>query len=133
MGVELGFGKCLAVNLGAHERADYIIPGVLLAIDGELVRVHEHLGGGGLPVRRRRLVLRVVEADHPVAPLENHVPVFDRDAHKLEDDLQGQLGGDVVHEIAFASLSDPVNDLVRDFPDVRFYRDNDLRREPFAD
>ena len=82
---------------------------------GELVRVHVDLRRGGLAGFVRPVaVLRVVEADHRVAPIEDLVPILGRHAHHLDDHLERQLGGDVGHEVALAARRNLVDDPVRD-------------------
>ena len=61
-------------------------------------------------VSRRDRVLRVVGADHAVAPVEDLVPVLLGHAHHLGDHLERQLGGDVDDEVALAALGDVVDD-----------------------
>ena len=75
--------------------------GSVLALLGELVDVPVELG------HRRHVVvgaavLRVVDADHPVRPVEEQLAVFLRHAHDLGDRLQRQLGGEVLDEVAAA-------------------------------
>ena len=64
-------------------------------------------------------VLRVLGPDHPVAPLEELVPIFLRDADHLGDHLERQLGRDVDDEVALARLDHVVEDLVGELADVR--------------
>ena len=56
-------------------------------------------------------VLGVLGPDHPVAPLEELVPVFLRHAEHLGDHLQRELGRDVDDEVAAALLDHLVDDL----------------------
>ena len=64
-------------------------------------------------------VLRVLGPDHPVAPLEELVPVFLRNTDHLGDHLERHLGGDVDDEVALAGLDHVVEDLVGELADVR--------------
>ena len=57
------------------------------------------LGGGDLAVFFGGLEVLVLEADQPVAPVEDLVAVVVRDADHLADHLQRQLGGDLLDEV----------------------------------
>ena len=60
-------------------------------------------------------VLRVLAARHLVAPVEELLAILVGDAHEAGDGLQGQMAGDVEHEVARAlSLGRP-DDPVRPF------------------
>ena len=79
----------------------------------ELVRVHEHLDLRVHDLFFGDHVLGVLGADHPVAPLEQLVPVFLRHTEHLRDDLQRHLGRDVDDVVAAALFDDLVDDLAR--------------------
>ena len=51
------------------------------------------------------LVLGVLGADHLVGPVEDQVPVVLGDAHQVGDDLQGQLGRDLLDEVGRPRLA----------------------------
>ena len=72
------------------------------AFGRERVRVHEHLDLRVLHFFVGHHVLGVLAPDHPVAPLEELVPVFLRHAEHLGDHLERHLGGDVDDEVALA-------------------------------
>ena len=93
-------------------------PGSCAALVGELLGVDEHLDLGLEHLLLADPVLRVVGADHPVAPLEDLVAVLARDTDELGDDLERQLGGDVDHEVGLALGEDPVEDLGGEVADV---------------
>ena len=107
--------------------------GSLAALRRELVRVHEHLDLRVHDLFLRDHVLGVFGADHPVAPLEELVPVFQRDAEHLRDHLQRHLGRDVDDVVAAALLDDLVEDLARELADVRLEHAHLARREAAVD
>ena len=114
-GVEVDLGELLALDLGLEEHAHHVVARAPAVFGGELVRVHVDLRRGGLAGFVRPVaVLRVVEADHRVAPIEDLVPILGRHAHHLDDHLERQLGGDVGHEVALAARRNLVDDPVRD-------------------
>ena len=103
------------------------------ALRRELVGVHEHLD---LRVHHLFLgddVLGVLGADHPVAPLEQLVPVFLRHAEHLRDDLQRHLGRDVDDVVAAALFDDLVDDLRGELADVRLEHAHLAGREAAVD
>ena len=107
--------------------------GSLAPLFRELVRVHEHLDRRLLDLLLADRVLGILAADHPVAPLEELVPIFERHAEHLGDHLQRQLGGDVDDEVAIALFERRVEDLRHHLADVRAERVDHARRESAVD
>ena len=98
----------------------------------ELARVHPELGGGDSAVLVRRLELRVVEADEPVRPVEELVPVVLRNAEEVGDDVERKLGGDRGHEVGAPLGGDPIDDLRGSRADARLEAGDHPRREAGA-
>ena len=100
---ELIVGQLVAVDLGADQLGDDVVPGAPAPLLGHGQAVAEDLGGRDHPVvvvRRGPLVV----ADHPVRPGEDLAPVLLRDAEQFADRLQRQLGRDVRDEVAGAGF-----------------------------
>ncbi len=79
--------------------------------------------------RRPGPVLGVLVADHVVRPLEHGVALDCRDPQELGDHPERQLGRQVGDEVGFASLDDPVDDLVGRLVDARLEVAHHARRE----
>ena len=110
--VEVHLRQPVAVDLGVEQRGDDVVARHLAPFGRERVGVHEHLDLRVLHFFVGHLVLGVLAPDHPVAPLEELVPVGLRDAEHLGDHLQRELGRDVDHEVGGAGLDHLVEDLV---------------------
>ena len=130
--VELGLGEPLAVDLGFEEPRDDVVARLLATLAGQVVGGHVELHGRGRGLVARRVVLRVLAADEPVAPVEQAVAVLDRPAQQLGDDLQRQLGRDVGDEVALAVLAHPVDDVVGHVADVVLDAADHPGREAFV-
>ena len=131
-GVEVHLGELLAVDFAHHERAHQVVAGILLALLGQLVRIEPHLHGRLLADLRGVAEFRVVEADQPVAPLEDLVAVLERHADQLGDDDERQFGRDVAHEVAVAERGHAVEDLSGRLPDPGLQARRHAGREPLA-
>ena len=110
--VEVHLGETVAVDFGVEQRRHDVVARHLPAFGRDLVRVHEHLDLRVLHFFFGDDVLGVFAPDHPVAPLEQLVPVFLGNAEHLGDHLEGELGGDVDHEVGGALLDHLVEDPV---------------------
>ena len=123
----------VAVDLCAHQDADEIVARVRLAVLRHRVRVHEHLGRGDATVLRRRVVLRVVEADQPVAPVEHLLrdpPAARRSSRRSRPAAAcAAISVTKSHE---PFSSDVVDDALRDLAHVRLHLARHLRREAGA-
>ena len=85
------------------------------------------------PASARRLVLGVVRSDHPVGPVEHEVAVLLGHPHEVGDDLQRQLGGDLLHEVGRALLADGVEDRVGGGHHLGLEVTDHARREALVD
>ena len=131
--VEVHLRQAVAVDLGVEQGRDDVVARHLAALGRERVGVHEHLDLRVLYFFVGHDVLGVLAPDHPVAPLEELVPVGLRDAEHLGDHLERELGGDVDHEVGLALLDHLVEDAVGLLADAVFERADLAGRETAVD
>ena len=128
--VEVHVGQVIAVDLGLEQLGDDVVLRRGPVLVGELLGVHEHLDLRGLHLLFADDVLRVFGAHHPVRPLEDLVAVLAGHADQFGDDLEGQLGCDVDHEVDVALGDGLVDDVAGEVADVLFEHADHARREP---
>ena len=132
-GGELLRRQAAAVDLGVHQLARQVVARIRHALGGQLVGVHEELGGRDLRRRGIELVLGVVVAEHLVAPVEDPVTILERDADQLDDDPERQLGRDGLDEVALPGPDHVVDQLVADVPHVLLEAPDHAARKAQAD
>ena len=118
--VEVHVRQRLAVDLAAEQRGDDVVARVAPSLLGQLLGVHEHLDLGLEHLLVGHRVLRVLGADHAVAPLEDLVAVVAGHADELGDHLERELGGDLDDEVHLVALRHRrVEHLIGELADVR--------------
>ena len=83
---------------------------LLAAVGRDRLAVRVDLGGGDLAVFLGRAEVLVLEADEPVAPVEDQMAVVVGDADHLADHLQRQLRGDLLDELDLVASLDAGDD-----------------------
>jgi hypothetical protein len=120
--VELLVGQGAALELGAEQPGDDVLPRVGAVLGGQFVGVQVHLDRGDGAVFGRGLELGVVESDEPVGEVEDLRSVRTGDAHQLAQREQRHLGGHVLDEVALALGQRRVHDLVGELAQARLQR-----------